>query len=145
MIQLLPDEIPTLRKMLTDHGLDPDDTEENMETPVGIGNLAGINFMRAKERDGFNRLGDETGTVFNRVPYCDYTGYAPVNNPFKIVDPTRWQPEMRARHTGSSYVQTFLLPQFGNVTPMAVSDVGFGKYQVAAHGRSLTPQNDWYR
>ncbi len=88
-----PERADVMRQLLTMIGLDPDDESEDPTTPVGIGNMAGKGAIRASERDGMNFLGDE-GRKYNFHPYEDYTGYRPVNTPYELVDPSRWQPAM---------------------------------------------------
>ena len=48
---------------------------------------------------------------------ADYTRYAPVNTPYEILDPNRWQPLVQPNGT----FQTFLVPQWGLVVPFALS------------------------
>lgn len=43
-----------------------------------------------------NQLGDEGGRIYNRRPYEDYTGYAPINTPWEVKNASRWQPRYRA-------------------------------------------------
>jgi hypothetical protein len=90
---LLPERLPATRALLTAIGLDPDDESEDPTTPVGIGNLAGKAVVAAGERDGMNQLGD-LGRTYNGRPYEDYTGYRPVNTAFRLVNPSRWQPQL---------------------------------------------------
>lgn len=39
------------------------------------------------------QLGKLPNVTFNRLPFSDWTGYAPVNSPFSISDISKWQPE----------------------------------------------------
>ena len=78
---LLPDRQPVWREMLTDYGLNPDDASTDLDSPVGIGNVAGKAAHDGRLRDGMNQTGN----------YQDTTGYAPVNSAFELRDPSRWQ------------------------------------------------------
>ena len=48
--------------------------------------------------------------------YADYTGYTPVNTPYVLLDPNRWQPLVLPNGT----TQTFLVPHWGRVEPFAL-------------------------
>ena len=78
--------------MLVQVGLDPDAEQEDWESPAGIGLYVAKTFMKSREDDGMNLLGNEGGVEFNRLPYSDYTGYEPVNTPYQLINPSRWQP-----------------------------------------------------
>ena len=112
LLGLLPEREPVWRKMLTDYGLNPNDTSDDLTTPVGIGNAAGIGANQARLNDGINQGGD----------YLDTTGYAPVNSAFELHDPSRWQPGLRRLGTGVYIVQQFVTPQLANMEPMAPFD-----------------------
>jgi hypothetical protein len=114
---LMPKYSADWRKMMTSVGLDPDDDQENPQTPIGIGNLAGNAAVEAAEHDGMNMLGDEGGRKYNRRPYADYTGYKPVNTAYKLKDPSRWQPDIIPRGNGTFQVQEFVTPQVALVKP----------------------------
>jgi hypothetical protein len=64
---------------------------------------AGLDF---RETDGANESGH----------YADGTGYAPVNTPYVLLDPNRWQPLMLPNGT----VQSFLVPHWGRAVPFAL-------------------------
>lgn len=113
MNSLQPRFAATWRGMLTSVGLNPDDTSEDLTTPVGIGNVAGRHVVADRERDGMNQLGDEGGTEFHRRPYADYTGYKPVNTPERLFDPSRWQPLVSTTGFGTFTSQQFITPQWG--------------------------------
>src|SRR5712691_7497618 len=66
------------------------DRSTDTSTPTGIGNVAAQAVLDFRHRDGANQLGDEPGGTPG-VPYSDYTGYSPVNEPMDIrfpFDPT---------------------------------------------------------
>jgi len=111
------------REMMTDIGLDPDDTTENTTSAVGIGNMAGNSVVRAKMPDGLNQLGDEGGRKYNLQPFADYTGYQPVNTAYELRHPSRWQPNVLAKGTTGVYeVQQFVTPQMARTTPYTFAD-----------------------
>lgn len=114
---LLPGSASEWRAMLSDVGLDPDDSQQNTTSPIGIGNLAGLAVVMAREHDGMNQLGDESGRAFNLQPYADYTGYAPVNTAYDLKDPARWQPQMVTTGNGIFRVQQFVTPQWRKTLP----------------------------
>ncbi len=61
--------------------------------------------------DGSNQL----------ASYGDLSGYAPVNGPDLLVDPSRWQPLRITDNDGSHpRVQQFVTPHWGQVTPFAL-------------------------
>src|SRR4051794_32858250 len=65
---------------------DPGDLSTDTTMATGIGNVAAQSVLDFRHRDGANQLGEETGGVPG-VPYSDYTGYAPVNDPLDIRVP----------------------------------------------------------
>jgi hypothetical protein len=119
---LLPQHAADWREMLASAGLDPDDAQVNTTTPTGIGNAAGMAVVAARERDGMNQLGDEGRRVHNLQPYADYTGYAPVNTPDKLKDPSRWQPLVVSSGNGIFHVQQFVTPQLRLTRPYSIGN-----------------------
>jgi hypothetical protein len=114
---LLPQHTSDWRDMLTAVGLDPDDTQQNTTTAIGLGNLAGRAVVAARERDGMNQLGDEDGQTYHRQPYADYLGYQPVNTAYTLHDPSRWQPALVTKGNGIFQVQHFVTPQWRVTRP----------------------------
>jgi hypothetical protein len=103
-------------EMMEAAGLDPNNTAEDRTTPSGIGILAAKNALAARAHDGSNREGDKGGVTYNRQPFSDYTGYKPVNTPYELRNPSRWQPNTSS--TRNVYrVQEFATPQYGLVKP----------------------------
>ena len=84
--------------------------------PAGVGTLAAIAVLDYRHKDGSNQLGDKAAGA-----YADYTGYAPVNTPDGVVDPNRWQPLRVPDGAGVLSVQRCVLPQWGRVTPFAMT------------------------
>jgi hypothetical protein len=75
-----------------------------------------------RHADGANQLGDLNGGA----PYSDYTGYKPVNDWNKVSDVYHWQPlcvptPPKGATSCSGTVQTFATPQWGKVTPFALT------------------------
>jgi hypothetical protein len=114
---LMPRFSANWRTMLTSVGLDPDDASTDLTSAVGIGNAAGRAVAAARERDGMNQLGDEGGRVYNLQPYRDYTGYTPVNTPWTLVNPSRWQPIFTTPGNGTFQGQQFITPQWALTRP----------------------------
>jgi uncharacterized protein DUF6851/vanadium-dependent haloperoxidase-like protein len=114
---LLPRHAADWRSMLESVGLDPDDGHIGTTDAIGIGNAAGNAVVAAREHDGMNQLGDEGGRRYNRRPYDDYTGYAPVNTAYTLRDPSRWQPNIVSRGNGLFQVQQFVTPQWRLTRP----------------------------
>ncbi|MFE6288286.1 DUF6851 domain-containing protein [Streptomyces sp. NPDC057877] len=131
--RLLPRNVGALRQFMLALGLDPDDTSEDLSSPVGIGNVAAKNVWNFIKSDGMNVLGDGGGRKYHRVPWADYTGYQPVNTPYKLVNPSRWQPQLgphNGRRAGGGpgdmgifVSQHFVTPQAGLTKPHIFSDV----------------------
>ena len=115
----LVDLFPSRRTELFDPlmielGYAPANTTVDPSTPAGIGNIAAAAVIAFRHRDGANQLGDMTSSG---VPYADYTGYAPVNGPFNLVDPERWQPLIQP----NGEPQRFVVPQWPRVVPFALT------------------------
>jgi len=114
---LFPARREQWRQWMIDLGLDPDDTSEDLTTPVGIGNVAGKAVVAARENDGMNQLGNMGGQIYHRRAYADYTDYAPQNSAYALTNPSRWQPNIVSDRTGIFRVQQFVTPQLASVTP----------------------------
>ena len=56
LLGVIPQETERIRQMMEDLGLNPDDDQENYNTPVGIGNLCGNNVVRDRLDDGVNQV-----------------------------------------------------------------------------------------
>src|SRR5262249_28957628 len=119
---LVPQNASDWRAMMLWAGLNPDDASTDTTTAVGIGNVAGMAIVMAREHDGMNQLGDEGGQKYNRRPYADYTGYAPGNSPWKLVDPGRWQPLIVSSGNGLFQAQQFVTPQYARTKAYTFSD-----------------------
>ncbi|NEP51837.1 MAG: vanadium-dependent haloperoxidase [Moorea sp. SIO3C2] len=92
----------------------------SIPTATNVGQTVANSLLEFRRQDGSNQLGnDPSGTL--GVPYSDTTGYQPLNGPDNIVDITRWTPERVPIDSPDARLQRFLTPQWGNVTPFALS------------------------
>ncbi|WP_327309904.1 hypothetical protein OG730_42840 (plasmid) [Streptomyces sp. NBC_01298] len=138
--RLLPRNIGRLRQLMVAFGLNPEDTSEDLSSPIGIGNVAAKTAWAALSHDGMNVLGNEGGREYNLQPWADYTGYVPVNTPYKVTDASRWQPQLGAHNgrrvgggpgdMGIFVGQSFVTPQIRLTKAHIFSDPS--KYQLAA-------------
>ncbi|TMJ92913.1 MAG: vanadium-dependent haloperoxidase [Actinobacteria bacterium] len=110
-------------------GYDPADHSTDTATPTGIGNVAAQAVLDFRHRDGANQLGDEPGGTPG-VPYSDYTGYAPANDPMDIRlpldpttvhDPDSWQPLRYVDGSGNLVTPGFVGAQWQHVITFAIS------------------------
>lgn len=125
LLDLFPARSADFTAFMTGLGYDPADTTTDTTTPAGVGNTVAQAVLAARHADGSNQLGNTPGGVPGR-PYSDYTGYAPVNTWNTLTDPYRWQPQcVPAPPAGATSctgaVQNFATPQWGRVTPFALS------------------------
>lgn len=111
-----PDQVANFRAFMTGLGYDPDDTTTDPDTPTGIGNLVAAAVLGSRHNDGSNQLGD-----LHPGPYTDYTGYTPLNTPDAINNPNHWQPLRVSNGQGGFFVQTYIAPFWGKVTPFALT------------------------
>jgi VCPO second helical-bundle domain/Domain of unknown function (DUF6851) len=103
LVNLFPAQQPLFDGVMATLGLDPNDVSAP-DSVLGVGAAqAGLLF---RETDGANQSGG----------YADYTGYAPVNTPYVLVDPNRWQPLLMR----DGAAQSFSVPQWGRVVPFAL-------------------------
>lgn len=121
-LALFPNRSADLDAMLARAGLDPNDDSRDVTTPVGIGNVAGRAIARGRRRDGMNQVGNRGGRRHHFEPYRDYTGYTPVNTPYELTDPSRWQPDIQRKGAGVYRSQVFVTPQYRLVEPYSLSD-----------------------
>lgn len=126
LVELFPSRTAQFDAEMARLGYDPTDTSGNLATPQGIGNVAAAAVIQFRRNDGSNQLGNLNGGA----PYSDYTGYAPVNTPTQIIDPTRWQPLSVPNGSGGFVTQGFLTPHWGSVKPFAMS--GYNQFFVPA-------------
>ena len=60
--------------MMEDLGLNPDDDQENYNTPVGIGNLCGNNVVRDRLDDGVNQVNINRHLKQQEMLLCVFEG-----------------------------------------------------------------------
>jgi len=103
LVNLFPAQHPLFDDVMAELGHDPRDLSDPDSVLGANAAQAGLDF---RETDGANQSG----------AYADYTGYAPVNTPYVLLDPNRWQPLVLPDGT----VQRFLVPHWGRVVPFAL-------------------------
>jgi hypothetical protein len=143
MNSLLPQHSVDWRNMMVSVGLDPDDAHTSRTDAIGIGNAAGNAVAAAREHDGMNQLGDEGRRRFNRRPYSDYLGYAPVNTADDLRDPSRWQPNIVTGGNGLFQVQQFVTPQWRVTRPYSFSNPK--RFRADRPVNSSSPDHPGYR
>lgn len=111
LLNLFPALAQDFRAMMTGMGYDPDEGSVDPATPAGVGNQAAAAVLAYRAIDGSNQANG----------YADTSGYEPVNSPDQVVDPMRWQPLRVPDGSGDFTVQKFLTPQWGGVTPFALT------------------------
>ena len=127
LLDLFPSQATNISGFMTALGYNAGDTSTDPTTPQGIGNRVAQALLAYRHTDGANQLGDEPGGTPG-VAYSDYTGYTPVNSWNQVSDLYRWQPLCvptpppdATSCTGSSSVQRFATPQWGQVIPFALT------------------------
>jgi len=129
-VDLFPDSKATVFDPLMAYlGLDPGDRTTDPASPIGIGNLAAEAVLRFRHRDGANQLGDEPGGRPG-IPYSDYTGYAPANQPMDtrapldlstVHDVNRWQPLTYVDGSGAPVTPSFVGAHWPRVRAFAMA------------------------
>jgi len=116
LVDLFPTERALFDGLLSQLGYDLSNTSMDAGTPPGIGNSAAAAVLDFRHHDGSNQLGD-----LHPGAYSDYTGYRAVNTSAAVTDPNRWQPLAVLNSRGQVEVQVYTTPQWGNVTPFALT------------------------
>jgi hypothetical protein len=111
LLNVYPARASDFRGLMSAMGYDPDDASTDPASPTGVGNQAAAAVLAYRANDGSNQAGG----------YADTTGYVPVNTPDQVNDPFRWQPLRFVDASGNTVVQKYLTPQWGNVTPFALT------------------------
>lgn len=128
--EVFPDYVAEFEAFFVSLGLDPSDVSTDPSTPEGIGNLAAMAVISARENDGANAAND----------FADTTGYVPQNSDDITepgFDPNAWTPLRVPNGTvtdangipivtddPSSYtVQVPISPHWGTVDPFAIGPV----------------------
>ena len=129
LVDLLPASTAAISDpLMSELGYDPGDRSLDRWTPGGIGNTAAAAVLEFRHGDGANQLGDAPGGTPG-VPYSDYTGYVPVNDPMDlrgafdpttVHDPDAWQPLRYVNAAGTLVTPTYVGPQWGHVIGFAL-------------------------
>jgi hypothetical protein len=129
-VDLFPASIHTVfEPLMRSLGYDSADLSRDPSNPTGIGNVAAQAVLDARHGDGANQLGDAPGGIAG-VPYSDYTGYVPVNEPMDIRTPfdpatvhdvNAWQQLRYVDGGGNVVTPPFVGAQWQRVTTFAVS------------------------
>ncbi|CAD7700367.1 unnamed protein product [Ostreobium quekettii] len=106
------------------NGYDPKDRSTNMSTGIGVGNAVGMKVAKFFAADGWNSLGDLTREHY-RQPFEDTSGYRPVNCPWEVEYPLRWQPLTQHVGNGRYIVQSHVVPFAGDMDPLVLSPQQF--------------------
>lgn len=143
--QLLMNQFPmhedVWREMMVNVDLDPDASERNMETPIGIGNMAGDAVIAWAVQDGMNQYGTDGGCKYNCVPFSDTTNYSPVNDPWPAepVDASQWAPWITSPlQNGVFTAQQFVTPQYATAKAYSFDDPSVF---AAPEPRASNPEN----
>jgi uncharacterized protein DUF6851/vanadium-dependent haloperoxidase-like protein len=122
LLDLFPSQANNISGFMTALGYNPSDTSTDPTTPQGIGNTVAQAVLDFRHADGANQLGDYNGGA----PYSDWTGYKPLNDWNRVSDVYHWQPlcvptPPPGATSCSGTVQRFATPQWGKVTPFALT------------------------
>lgn len=115
LVELFPTEQARFSRLMTSLGYHPSD-QANDSTPEGIGNGAAQGVLTVRRQDGANQFGD-----LYPGAYSDYTHYQPANTPDVDKNFKLWQPLRVSDGQKGLRIQQFDCPQWGNVTPFALT------------------------
>ncbi|GMH42573.1 hypothetical protein BSKO_10492 [Bryopsis sp. KO-2023] len=117
-----PEATDSYKEIMKEAGFDPEDRSTDMSTAIGMANVIGTRLADWMANDGWNSLGDLSRSEF-RQRFEDYTGYTPVNPPWSLNYPLRWQPLTQAdSKIGRFTVQTHVVPFLGQVRPLLITE-----------------------
>ena len=132
-VDLFPeDRASVFDALMRDLGYDSRDNSTDPSTPAGIGNIAAEAVLSFRHHDGANQLGDEPGGQPG-VPYSDYTGFVPANDPMDmrlpfdpdaVHDPSAWQPLRYVDGLGTVVTPPFVGAHWQHVIPFAMASSG---------------------
>ncbi len=112
LVNLFPTQKALFDAQMTALGYDPANTSMDITTPGGIGKSCAAAIIAFRQGDGANQMGNlHTGA------YTDYTGYAPVNTPDLVTDPSQWQQLRYSNGASPSYIGA----QWGKVIPFGMT------------------------
>jgi hypothetical protein len=115
LVDLFPGEEAFFRQFMRSLGYHPA-AQAGEHTAQGVGDRAARMVLVARHRDGANQLGD-----LYPGAYADYTRYQAVNTPDIAKNVKLWQPMLVPDAQNNFQIQQFDCPQWGNVTPFALS------------------------
>jgi membrane-associated phospholipid phosphatase len=116
LVDLFPSEAAAFAKLMGELGYDPDAVGPQ-GSPSAVGVLAARVVLAFRHGDEANQLGDLGPEPRGLAgAYGDWTGYRPVNELMRLVDPNRWQPLPTPDGAG----QRFLVPHWRLVVPFAL-------------------------
>jgi hypothetical protein len=128
-VDLFPASTQTVfEPLMRSLGYDSADLSRDPSSPTGVGNVAAEAVLDARHQDGANQLGDAPDGAAG-VPYSDYTGYVPVNEPMDIRAPfdpatvrdvNAWQPLRYVDGRGNVVTPPFVGAQWQRVKTFAV-------------------------
>ena len=150
-VDLLPgSRIAVFDPLMARLGYDPELEPIDPGSPAGVGNAACGAVLSFRHHDGATQLADEPGGTAG-IPYSDYTGYQPANDPMDLTrpfdpltvhDPGRWQPLRYRNAQGDLVTPAFIAPHWGRVVSFALasdrslrSPTGPAAYDTAAFRR----------
>jgi hypothetical protein len=129
-VDLFPGSTSTVfAPLMLSLGYNAADLSTDIATPTGIGNVTAQAVLDFRHRDGANQLGDEPGGMPG-VPYADYTGYVPANDPMDISvpfdpatvhDASLWQPLRYVDGSGNVVTPPFVGAQWQRVATFALA------------------------
>jgi Ca2+-binding RTX toxin-like protein len=122
LTELFPNQAAIFDALMTQLGFDPSNTTTDTTRAAGIGNISAEALLAFRRNDGSNQLGTDPNGTLGR-PYSDNSGYTSVNGPRATIDIEQWTPEpvpIDAAPGEEIRVQSFLTPQWGNVTPFGL-------------------------
>jgi hypothetical protein len=114
LLELYPTQQAWLEGEFQRRGFKPLEPAERLGTAVGQ------HLMETRRHDGSNQTGDERGAPPG-TPYADYTFYAPLNGPDRVLDADRWQPIPFTLASGAVVRPGFLTPHWYRVQPFALA------------------------
>lgn len=117
LVDLFPEQREMFDQQMLDLGYDPASISTDTSNPFGIGYVSAQALLNVRHDDGANQLGDAANG--SGIPYSDYTGYQPSNQPEDLKFIELWTPEL-VSIDGELTKQEFLTPQWGEVTPFAL-------------------------
>ncbi len=130
-VDLFPGSRPTVfDPLMRELGYPPGETATSLDSPAGVGNVAAAAVLEFRHADGANQLGDHPDGV-PHVPYSDYTGFVPANQPIDplapfdpqaVPDPNGWQPLSYFDASGAYVTPGFVGAHWGRVVPFALSN-----------------------